>query len=156
MDPSKIPLRDIHLPPPIGWWPPAPGWWLLLALAVMIIVGLLWLWRRLTRPDVRKTALQELKRLQDDHSLSTTERVGQLSILLRRISLSVYPHRESAGLVGAAWLRFLDQPLDSPRFSEGPGSILIDAPYRRDAEMDFDALCALCRQWIMALPRRPS
>jgi len=156
MNPTEIPLRDIHLPPPIGWWPPAPGWWLLPALGVVAIVGLLWLRRRLTRPDIRKTALRELQRLQDDHSLPTAERIGKLSILLRRICLSVYPHRESAGLVGAAWLRFLDQPLDSPGFSHGPGSVLIDAPYRRDTEVDFDALCALCREWIMALPRRPS
>lgn len=156
MDPSQIPLRDIHLPPAIGWWPPAPGWWLLPALGVMIIGGLLWLRRRLTRPNVRKAALQELQRLQDDHSLPTAKGVGELSILLRRISLSAYPHRESAGLVGVAWLRFLDQPLGNKGFSLGPGSVLIDAPYRRDADVDFDALCALCREWIMALPKRPS
>ena len=23
-------LRDIHLPPEIGWWPPAYGWWILI------------------------------------------------------------------------------------------------------------------------------
>jgi len=156
MDPTQIPLRDIHLPPPIGWWPPAPGWWLLLAVGVAISGGLLWLRRRLTRPNVRKTALQALQRLQDDHSLPIAERVAELSILLRRIALSAYPHRESAGLVGAAWLRFLDQPLGDQRFSQGPGRVLIDAPYRRDAEVDFDALCALCRQWITALPKKPS
>ncbi|MGH8222486.1 MAG: DUF4381 family protein, partial [Woeseiaceae bacterium] len=40
MDPQQIPLRDLHLPEAVGWWPPAPGWWLLIALAV---AALLWL-----------------------------------------------------------------------------------------------------------------
>lgn len=156
MDPNPLPLRDIHLPSPVGWWPPAPGWWLLLALAVMIIVGLLWLRRQFIRPDIRKTALRELRCLQDDHALPTAERMRQLSVLLRRICLSAYPRQDSASLVGDAWLRFLDQPLGNQGFSQGPGSVLIDAPYRPDADVDFDALCALSQEWIMALPKSPS
>ena len=32
MDPEQIPLRDLHLPEAIGWWPLAPGWWVVIAL----------------------------------------------------------------------------------------------------------------------------
>lgn len=42
-------LKDIHLPPPIGWWPPAPGWWALLALAMIAGGALYWLLRRYRR-----------------------------------------------------------------------------------------------------------
>ena len=31
MDPQQIPLRDLHLPDAISWWPLAPGWWLAIA-----------------------------------------------------------------------------------------------------------------------------
>ena len=42
MDPTQIPLRDLHLPDLIGTWPLAPGWWVLIAL---LAAGLLWLAR---------------------------------------------------------------------------------------------------------------
>ena len=32
MDETTLPLRDLHLPDPIGWWPLAPGWWFVLVL----------------------------------------------------------------------------------------------------------------------------
>ena len=34
MDQNALPLRDLHLPDAIGWWPPAPGWWVLFVLAL--------------------------------------------------------------------------------------------------------------------------
>ena len=37
IDVSQLPLRDIHLPGPIGWWPPAPGWWLVAALVLVAV-----------------------------------------------------------------------------------------------------------------------
>ena len=59
MDPKALPLRDIHLPEPIGWWPPALGWWIL-ALLVILTIGLcIWLIRRITR----KTAIKSAKKL---------------------------------------------------------------------------------------------
>ena len=29
---QQLPLRDIHLPEAVSWWPPAYGWWLLVVL----------------------------------------------------------------------------------------------------------------------------
>ena len=39
MDPEQIPLRDLHLPEAIGWWPLAPGWWILIAIALVGLAG---------------------------------------------------------------------------------------------------------------------
>lgn len=33
---EELPLRDIHLPETIGWFPPAIGWWLLIIFVPII------------------------------------------------------------------------------------------------------------------------
>ena len=35
MNDAALPLRDLRLPEPVGWWPPAPGWWILAAIVVV-------------------------------------------------------------------------------------------------------------------------
>lgn len=152
MEPS-LPLRDIHLPAPIGWWPPAPGWWLLL-VGVPALLGLLaWLWWFLRRKTVKKLALLELEAIAQSNS-DGREKVQRLAILLRRICLSIYPREQVASLVGADWLEFLDRASTGTgnRFSAGAGRLLIEAPYRREMQSDFDALVEICREWIGQLP----
>ncbi|MGR9107594.1 MAG: DUF4381 domain-containing protein [Gammaproteobacteria bacterium] len=155
MDFSALPLRDWHDPAAVGLWPPAAGWWVVLVSGVVLIVGAAWWWRRLRRPTVKKLARAEFERIRRDPDLSATDRVRQLSILLRRVCLSLYPRSESARLTGTAWLRFLEKDLDEPAFSEGAGKVLLDAPYRREADIDCDLLVALCEKWISALPEGP-
>ncbi|MDD2767482.1 MAG: DUF4381 domain-containing protein [Methylococcus sp.] len=151
----QLDLRDIHLPPPIDWWPPAPGWWLapLLALALILTVRLAW--RRFVRNPFRKAALRELAAIEADASLPVPEKIRRVSILLRRACLTLYPRQEVAGLTGLDWLERLDLILGDGRFSEGPGRCLIESPYSPRSEADPAALFALCREWIRRLPRPP-
>lgn len=152
MDPTQIPLKDWHYPEAITWWPIAPGWWMLFCLAVFLLAAWFYLrWRRL-RPSVKKIARKELASLRTDPDLSASDRIRKLSILIRRIALSVYPRSEAAKLTGVEWLRFLDQGLADRAFSEGAGKILIDAPYRKTAEFEQEAIFALCERWIESLP----
>ncbi len=147
--PPDLPLRDIHLPSEIGWWPVAPGWWLLLgllALLVVIIRGYL-LYRR--RRRLRCLALARLNELS---SLSEVQLVRSLSRLLRQAAISHFPRQEVAGLSGEDWLQFLDRPFDDQPFSSGIGRNLIDAPYRPVVTLDGTALIALCRRWLKKLP----
>ena len=152
MNYSELPLRDWHHPGAVTWWPPAAGWWILATFTILILFAVGWFWRRKSRPKVKKLATKQLERLRQDPNLSDSDRVRNLSILIRRICLTVYPRSEAARLTGGEWLRFLDRNLDEPCFSEGAGKVLADAPYRRNIEVDSDALFALCERWIESLP----
>jgi hypothetical protein len=139
MDPEQIPIRDLHLPDAVGWWPPAPGWWLLFALCA---VGLAWLcWRYLeawARGRPRRHALRRLESLLDAYEADRdAARFGaEVSALLRRTMLAYAPRSEVAGLTGEAWLEWLDKDLAIPQFRTGPGRKLLDLPYRRpDADI---------------------
>lgn len=160
---SPLPLRDIHLPTPISWWPPAPGWWLLLGV-LMLAAVLLYRWRqRLRRPPFKKQALQQVQQLVQSYPLHDDARRYwmEVSILLRRLAISRFPQREVAGLCGSAWIEFLDsillqsQNTTALRFSGLIGESLLAAPYVKQWRAngaDPATLEPLLLAFIQALP----
>ncbi|SMF97167.1 protein of unknown function [Methylomagnum ishizawai] len=150
---EPLPLRDIHLPAAIGWWPPAPGWWLALLAAIGLVALSVWLVLRWRRVTPIKLARRELDALANAPELAPDEKLRRLSILLRRTALSLYPRQQVAGLTGAAWLDWLDATLGEPRFSQGPGRSLTEAPYRPRTGTDIEPLLALSRDWLRALAK---
>ena len=152
MDPTEIPLRDLHLPEAIGWWPLAPGWWLLIAIA---LVGfgylLLRAWRSRQFHAPRRHAIAELARLEARY-LNHHDPVllgQQLSELLRRGMLAYAPRHEVAGLTGESWLAWLDRGLPVPYFHTEGGKSLLELPYRNPngdfSDIDISALLAAAR-----------
>ena len=141
MDPTQIPLRDLHLPEAVGWWPPAPGWWL---LVLVVFSALGWLayraWRSWRRNALRRIAIAEIRRIQAEYRSGVDEisLAVELSSLLRRTMLAYAPRNEVAGLTGERWLRWLDQGLDDKPFSEGSGQNLESLPYRRREAVEDD------------------
>jgi len=154
MAPSMDPLADLrgyHLPDPVSWWPPAPGWWLLAILGlVLITVTVFWLVRRYRRGAAARAARAELGALCDEFASrgDPTAFARGLSRLLRRFALVSFPLGRVAGLIGDDWLAFLDTHGGDGRFRDGPGRLLIEAPYRPAADLPVDALADLARDWI--------
>ena len=137
MDPGQIPIRDLHLPEAIGWWPLAPGWWILIALAAIGLVLLLRQYlRRRAAGAARRHALQQLGQLSAEYEQhrDAVRFSAALSELLRRTMLAYAPREEVAGLTGDAWLAWLDQDLGTPRFQTDAGRKLLEMPYRRPDE----------------------
>ncbi|GAB6041658.1 DUF4381 domain-containing protein [Endothiovibrio diazotrophicus] len=138
-------LRDIHLPPPVSWWPPAPGWWLLVGLTFALLLALGWWWRA-TR--LRRAALRELKRLRARYADEPSRFAAELSILLRRCALARFPREAAAGCVGEAWLQFLDRSGGGDAFTRGAGRSLVTAPYRPQELVEVAALAAVAERWV--------
>lgn len=149
-DPSELPLRDIHLPDAVPWWPPAPGWWVLAVLLLLLVAVALWWVRRHRRRRWVRAALVELDALESGfRSDGNAHRLCQgLSLLLKRVVSFGRPHSSAPGLSGEDWLAFLDRTLGDASFSEGQGRVLVEGPYDPRVTVDGDALVALCRRWI--------
>lgn len=150
--PSGPDLRPLHLPPEPGWFPPAPGWWLLalLLLAGLILLGGWWR-RRGRRRWVAQAPRRLLNRLRTDPRRVQDPQgwLVELSMLLRRAAVRADPG--SAGLQSTAWADWLDRRLGRVAFRSGPGSTLIDGPYRRQAEVDVETLLALADELLRRL-----
>lgn len=155
MTPDTLPLRDIHLPPEPGWWPPAPGWWLI--AAVLLGAGVAaYAWRRRRRAyAAHRDVLARLAALERARPAAPEDVLAELSVLLRRLALTLYPRQRVAGLTGRAWLNFLGETGGGGAFAADAGHWLLDGPYRRDARparAELEALFDAARGWVRAQP----
>ena len=157
---TTLPLRDIHLPAGISWWPPAPGWWIVTGFMLCLAFLLFWFYRRYQARRLQREALLALEQIEARYAkdADVQQMIKAVSIWLRRVCVSYYPVADVAGLTGADWLAFLDKNLAgtalSQAFSVGAGRVIQTAPYQSTSSGDSAELLLLCRAWIMALPVR--
>ncbi|MHB8447869.1 MAG: DUF4381 domain-containing protein [Rudaea sp.] len=143
--PSGPVLRDIHLPPPPGWWPPAPGWWILAAIAMCLGVAALYKLHKMRMRRRRDGAvLRELDACVEANRHDAVALAAALSCFLRRMALR---DAYAAALAGERWLGYLDAHDGGEDFRRGVGRVLIDAPFRTRADYDSAALIALVRRF---------
>ena len=149
---DTLPLRDIHLPEPVSWWPMAPGWWVLLIVLLLIIIAAVLLYRRYRSP--RRSALRQarraLARVRADYGTDGDDQrlIRELSALLRRTAISACKRDDAAALTGRDWLAFLDTAMDGQPFSEGAGQVLASGPYQPETEIESAELFRICEEWL--------
>jgi hypothetical protein len=161
IDVSQLPLRDIHLPGPIGWWPPALGWWLLAAL-MLVAVALYAV--HYYRARHKRAALKAMTRVRAalEQGAEPVACLQFLSTILRRFAMTSFARAagepDVAGLIGERWLRYLDGRWSRTDFSAGLGKRLVAAPYVRPNSIERATaleLTDLCTAWLVAQPATP-
>jgi hypothetical protein len=140
-------LEPVPAPVDISLMPQTPGWILLgVAVATLTFFTVRYVRKRHQANAYRRAALAELAACNDD--------AVQIAALLRRTALAGFPRDKVAGLVGADWLKFLDQAYGENGFSGASGQMLLDAPYRKNTSdpardpASNPALSKLARTWI--------
>lgn len=149
-------LRDIHLPPPpeaIGFFSDDRLWGVVVAMALVLVAALLALavWR--FRRRALRAALAEIEVARQAYGADqdATALARALSRVLRRHAVTRFP--QAAGLIGDAWLAFLD--------AHGPGGLggdsgwlLAELPYRpmADPPVDPTPLVEQVCQWLRSNP----
>ncbi|MFD0739209.1 DUF4381 family protein [Lysobacter koreensis] len=126
---TTLVLRDIHRPPAPPWWPPAPGWWWLALVLLAVAAGLVFL--RARRRE-RRRAIAVLFDSSVDAAPTPATQVAAMSELLRRAARQRDPAADR--LHGEAWLAFLDSDDRQCGFTRGPGRLLLEGGYQRDAD----------------------
>ncbi|WP_169334846.1 DUF4381 domain-containing protein [Salinimonas chungwhensis] len=96
-------LNDIHKTSAQAW-PAAWGWWLVGLLALAVIVGLFFWWRRQRRFNMpRREAISEMKQIDD----KSNDWPSQMNQVLKRAALAYYPRYSLSGLYGQRWTQFM-------------------------------------------------
>lgn len=109
-------LRDIHDLDSVSPWPPGPGWWLLLALVLITLALLRWLFRH-WHWSLRSLRLNQGWQRDASRQLhALRQRLGtgdgramadEFSALLRRIAVARHGRAACASLTGRAWVEWL-------------------------------------------------
>lgn len=153
---TQIPLRDLHMPLEVSWWPLAPGWWVLIAL---ILAGAVWRLYRYIKTYRQRIALRALAtiRRQLEAGAPAADCLPTVSTVMRRFAMAIAENpRMVAGLVGRAWLDYLDSRWDQDAFQTGSGAALASAPYAPEQSCSKDfalALTDVCIDWVVAQRR---
>lgn len=129
MDPTILEqLRDLHEPLPPGPWPPSIGWWVLLALLITLIAFGInqWLRYRQRVLPYRIAILEaaELESLLRSDRTNPKHYINAVNALLKRLIVHIEHSVDAPRLHGEAWLHFLAERFQEPRFSDTPACAL--------------------------------
>ena len=165
---TDIPIRGIHLPEAIGWWPPAIGWWMLIISLLLFVVCAALFKVIYTRRRFKRSAQSGFNKVVADYQqiMDPIIYVQNLSVYLRQTAMHFYSREHVASLTGSKWLQFLDQTKKvdkeknlsaqfETKFQSEVGQLLLTTPYNPNTSIDpklVEQLTRLVELWVAALP----
>ncbi len=149
MNPQQLPLRDIHLPGAVDWWPLAPIWWVILLLIIITPLAILQYrkWKESRFITIALKQFESIKQHYQQHQ-DSSRYIKELSILLRQSVMTLVSREQTASVTGEQWLKLLDRLGDTDEFTQGAGRMLITAPYKDQPVENIEALESLIIRWI--------
>lgn len=147
-------LHDVHAPSPVSFWPPAFGWWLLALLILLLVAAVVW-WTKKRRRRSKKYLMREFQKLRVDFAVNRDKDLllRNISIFLRRVVRAVdNDNRNASSLTASAWLAYLDQIGKTSDFTQGPGRLLADGPFRKQNDYDPEQVLQVVQRWLVKLP----
>lgn len=159
MEPSSDPLaqlKDIHLPPEIGYWPPSFGWWIVL-VALLLAITFLFVnvYTRWKKGKAKRQALAHLKTISEQSDQWHIE----LNTLLKRAALSYFEAGNVASLHSDTWTNFMASRLPVSKQTEfiQTFSKLQASLYSGKPAVDFERSAKQTSIWLnYALPPKTS
>ena len=141
-------LQDIQGIDQISFWPLAIGWWIVLAVVVVVVGTLIFIYlRRQERlHSWQHYTLNQLEQLEQGLGPANSHRTAiQLSTLVRRLAIKKYSREECASLKGREWLSWLSEN-DAKKFDWMSAHCLIEAPFcPQDTVIDSQSLKVLIK-----------
>jgi hypothetical protein len=117
-------LRDIVIPDPPPFWPPAPGVWVALGIVVVIVLLVGWRLHAVRQRNAyRKSGLLLLRSAETAHDVS---------VVVKRVALAVFPREQVASLYGEGWVAFLHRTCPRSYFA---ALVTSDASAKADEEL---------------------
>lgn len=125
-------LRDIVVPDPPPLWPPAPGMWVALGVVLLAVLLAGWWLRSARRRHAHRRAGLLL--------LNEARTAYDVSVVMKRVALSVFPREQVASLYGDDWATFLHTSCPNQDFLQ-----LVAAEASAEADRELVELAAT---WI--------
>ena len=153
---NELPLRDIHLPDPVSWWPPAIGWWILLVILLLIIALTPRFIRWLKHKPLKTHVQHEFSQIKNNYQQHKNDQrlIKEISVFLRRAVMSYTSRYDTASLTGKHWLQQLNALTAQAYFNQQLQDTLTHGPYTAQVNIPSQELLNACDNWVKALPKK--